>query len=196
MYPCVVKFGGSLLDSRNLEALLEVAGDRGAVVAPGGGAFADAVRVAQREIGFSDRAAHAMAILAMEQTALLLADLAPSFALCATSEEFTGAFAARRPAIWRPAAMALRADVPASWDTTSDSLSLWLAMKIEAPRLVILKSAEVQPGGSPDSWSAAGLVDAGLPTLALGYRGEIACVGPAEPAVLAAALAAPSRIAA
>src|SRR5882757_2855389 len=75
----VLKLGGSLASSGGLTACLAALGTlRGEiVVVPGGGFFADAVRAAQPRFGFSDRAAHHMAILAMEQYALLLVDRLP-----------------------------------------------------------------------------------------------------------------------
>src|SRR4051812_7801139 len=71
----VLKLGGSLASSGGLTACLAALGRlRGEiVVVPGGGVFADAVRAAQPRFGFSDRAAHRMAILAMEQYAVMLA---------------------------------------------------------------------------------------------------------------------------
>nr|WP_205741588.1 aspartate kinase [Hansschlegelia quercus] len=191
--PYVVKLGGSLLASPALDALLGTAAAHGAIVVPGGGPFADAVRIAQAERGFGEAAAHAMAILAMEQTAFLLADRAPAFALCATREGFANA--AGRPTIWCPAAMALDADLPRSWDVTSDSLALWLATALGAPGLVLVKSARVS-GGDPTLWAAAGLVDRTFPSLAAHYRGEIVCVGEADISKLDAALSSSTKAAA
>jgi aspartokinase-like uncharacterized kinase len=194
--PVVVKFGGSLLGSPERDGLLAVAARRGAVVAPGGGPFADAVRDAQAQHGASDRAAHAMAILAMDQTAVLLADLAPELALCSVPSEFAAAAAAGRGALWRPSPMALAADVPETWDVTSDSLALWLAIALGAGRLILLKSAAAPEAGGPDAWAAGGLVDAHLPRLAKRFDGEIALLGPATAAALDRAFETPLRRAA
>ncbi|MET0314938.1 MAG: aspartate kinase [Hansschlegelia sp.] len=190
MNQTIVKFGGSLLGASGLDALLAVAARHGAIVVPGGGPFADTVRAAQQALGFGDEAAHQAAILAMEQTATVLAERAPGFALCATPGQFSAL--AGRPAIWRPAAMASAAALPASWDVTSDSLAVWLAIAIGAPRVALLKSASVAAGGSPERWAADGLVDAYLPTIARGYDREIACLGPADPDTLDAYLGAKS----
>ena len=54
------------------------------VLVPGGGPFADAVRAAQPRMGFDDRAAHAMALLAMEQYGCALANLAQGLSLAAS----------------------------------------------------------------------------------------------------------------
>lgn len=191
----VVKFGGSLLGSREREGLLAAAARAGAIVVAGGGPFADAVRDAQTRLGFSDRAAHEMAILAMEQTARALADLEPAFAPCSTAADFAAAESAGSGAIWLPAATALEAPLPASWDVTSDSLALWLAATLRAERLVLLKSA-APTGGSPAEWAQAGLVDRAFAGLAATFSGEIALVGPARASALEAALASPAQAAA
>lgn len=191
----VVKFGGSLLGSREREGLLAAAARAGAVVVAGGGPFADAVRDAQGRLGLSERAAHAMAILAMEQTARALADLEPALAPCATAADFAAAQAAGRGAVWMPAAMGLEAPLPASWDVTSDSLALWLAATLRAERLVLLKSA-APTGGSPTEWAENGLVDRAFASLAATFSGEIALIGPARASAFEAALASPTQAAA
>ncbi len=181
--PVVVKFGGSLLGSPNLAALLAVAARRGAVVAPGGGRFADAVRDAQADLGFSDAAAHRMAILAMDQTAELLGDAAPDLPVAGALPRLL-----RGGAIWRPSPLALEADLPRSWDVTSDSLALWLAIEIGAARVVILKSAAVDRGAGLDALSQAGVVDGHLPRIAGRFHGETVVLGPATPTALDEAL--------
>lgn len=194
--PQIVKFGGSLLDSPTRAELLAVAARRGAVVAPGGGRFADAVREAQSRLGFSDRAAHDMAILAMDQAALALADAAPALELCDTPASLEAAVARGQGALWRPSPMALAAELPQSWDVTSDSLAAWLALRLRATRLVILKAADVPAGAGIEALAAAGLVDAYLPRLLSRFGGAVDVIGPATPEALEAALSAPLRRAA
>ena len=66
----VVKLGGSLARSEALRGWLAVlarAGRGRAVVVPGGGRYADAVRAEQQRWGFDDSTAHSMALLAMDQ---------------------------------------------------------------------------------------------------------------------------------
>lgn len=189
--PVVVKFGGSLLGSPDLSALLAIAARRGAIVAPGGGRFADAVRDAQAELGFADAAAHRMAILAMDQTAELLADAAPDLPVAGARERLV-----RGGAIWRPSPLALEAELPRDWDVTSDSLAAWLAIEIRASRVVMLKSAAVAPGVDLDALSKAGIVDRHLPRIAGRFDGEIVVLGPATPAALDEALGAGERRAA
>src|SRR5260370_40673337 len=49
--------------------------------------------------------------------------------------------------VWLPTPMALgAAEIPPSWDVTSDSLAAWLAGKIGAERLVLVKQVEPASG--------------------------------------------------
>ena len=74
----VIKVGGSLLSlgdalPRTIAALELLAGTRSSLIVPGGGPFDDAVRSASELHALGDDDAHWMAILGMEQFALLLA---------------------------------------------------------------------------------------------------------------------------
>lgn len=184
--PVVVKLGGSLATARGaadagdfgpLPALLAAIAEAGAplVVVPGGGPLADAVRAVQPRLGLSDAAAHHMAILAMESLALAFADLEPRLIPCPDAPAIARAHAAGRAALWLPAAMARTADVPQSWDVTSDSLALWLAIRLRAARCVLVKSAP-PAGDGPGDWAAAGLVDPVVPVLAARFSGRLELV--------------------
>src|SRR5262245_33548419 len=138
----VVKLGGSHARSEYLAPWLDVLSRCGgcAVIVAGGGPFADAVRATQPVMHFDDRAAHHMALLAMEQYAVALASLRSSFTLAASLAAIRRALREDRVPIWSPAAMVLRArDIPSSWDITSDSLAAWLAGRIGARQLLLVK---------------------------------------------------------
>jgi 5-(aminomethyl)-3-furanmethanol phosphate kinase len=154
----VVKLGGSLWSSPQLKDWL--AALRQArfplTIVPGGGVFADAVRVSQERMGFSDAAAHAMALLAMEQYALALADLDPTLTLASSPQDAARAHALGRAALWRPSEAVLAApDIPPSWDVTSDSLAAWFATKSDASALLLVKSVDAANCGE----ASPGLVD-------------------------------------
>lgn len=139
----VVKLGGSLLAAERLSACLAAAtGIAGRIIiVSGGGSFADLIRHQQRLLGFDDIAAHRMAILSMQQTALLCHSLQPALAL---AESVDALKAIAESAIWLPDWRELDADgVPASWDITSDSLAAWLAGKVKADRLILVKAGRV-----------------------------------------------------
>jgi aspartokinase-like uncharacterized kinase len=170
----VVKLGGSLHNAPALPArLAELATLPGPprIVVPGGGPFADAIRALQPRLGVDDRAAHRMAILAMQQFALALHAFEPRLALAETECELRGA----RAAIWLPWRLAGQEHtVAASWDVTSDSLACWLATRLAASDLVLVKSAPVDRVGThATGWVAAGLVDPAFPAFAARFGGRI-----------------------
>jgi aspartokinase-like uncharacterized kinase len=168
----VVKLGGSLHDSpalRDRLAELATLPGPGRIVVPGGGPFADMVRRLQRRLGYDDLAAHRMAILAMQQFGLALHALEPRLSLAETEPELRAALAA----IWLPWRLAgLAPEIAASWDITSDSLACWLATRLGARRLVLVKSAS-DPAGNPEVWAQSGLVDQAFPRLAARFVGTI-----------------------
>lgn len=166
----VCKLGGSLARDPALPDWLELLCTLGrgrVVVVPGGGAFADQVRQAQAHWQFDDLAAHNMAVLAMAQTALMLRALAPALQPAARDADIRRALCQGRTALWMP--MELLREQPdelTSWEVTSDSLALWLARRLNAERLVVVKSCEVDPAASPRALSAAGVLDARFASLA------------------------------
>lgn len=156
----VIKLGGSLLTTQTLPSCLEVVEHiRGKVlIVPGGGVFADQVRSAQKQWTFDDHAAHRMAILAMQQMALLFHSLKPNFDLMRRVSEFASI---SKVAIWSPDPDELdAAGVTPSWDITSDSLAAWLAGQVRADRLLLVKSCPVQEAASIFDMQAQGIVDA------------------------------------
>ena len=189
----VLKLGGSLANSGRLTACLAaLAGSRGdVIVVPGGGVFADAVRESQPRLGFSDRAAHHMALLAMEQYALVLVDRLPRLRPCRSLEEMRLAGQACDPAIWLPTTLAL-ADptIPQSWDVTADSLAAWLARRLGAERLILVKSVAAPRPFDVDALAKSGLVDMAFPSFLAGAGLALDWIGPGEEELLAEWLAA------
>lgn len=193
----VVKLGGSLLTSPHLDDWLTVCAHYAGqlVIVPGGGPFADAVRDAQRLRPFSDAAAHHMALLAMQQYGLLLADLKPALLPVHNAPALRIALRSGQTPIWLPATMALAAtDIEQSWRVTSDSLALWLARRLNAERLVLVKSVAPPPAATLTELMQAGLVDAAFGEYAAGFAGELCLLGPAAATELAAMLAAASGL--
>ncbi|HFD11011.1 MAG TPA: hypothetical protein ENJ32_00870 [Crenotrichaceae bacterium] len=142
----VVKIGGSLANNERLIDWLNLLAnlDQAIVIVPGGGAFADQVRRFQLRWQFSDDVAHQMAILAMHQFGLMMADLDPrlDYAVSAYNvvKKLDQGFST---IIWLPSIEELQQDrVPASWDVSADSLAAWLCSKLNADRLILIKSAE------------------------------------------------------
>ena len=74
----IVKIGGSLCGDLRLAAWLELLVEFGAgkvIIVPGGGPYADVVRLQQKRWKFSDSIAHSLAVRAMDQFALQLAGI-------------------------------------------------------------------------------------------------------------------------
>ena len=145
----VIKLGGSLAYSPHLVSWLKAStrADLRIVLVPGGGPFADTVRRAQARWRFDDRIAHVMAIHAMEQFGRMMTGLIEGLLPAETPQAIAGALSEGQTALWMPSHMTLDCpDIPASWAVTSDSLAAWLAAKIDADRLVLVKSAAFPPG--------------------------------------------------
>lgn len=179
----VVKLGGSQAGSPHvgawLDTLAALAGQ--VVLVPGGGPFADAVRSAQSSIGFDDVAAHHMALLAMEQFGRALASLRPGFALADSPAAIGSALETARVPVWAPLAMAARApDVPASWDVTSDSLAAWLAGRLGARRLLLIKHHALSGLAEARDLAARGIVDPAFPQFLDASGAEAAVVAAAD----------------
>lgn len=141
----IIKLGGSLLSSGGLSACLTTIierYDKQIVIVAGGGSFADQVRQAQQDFQFNDYCAHAMALLAMQQTAWLIKGLEPRFVL-ADSIDSIKQLAANHIVLWLPNLSELnKANVPATWAITSDSLAAWLAKMLNADELLLIKSID------------------------------------------------------
>jgi 5-(aminomethyl)-3-furanmethanol phosphate kinase len=182
--PIVVKLGGSVVRSAELPAWLDaiVEAPRPIVVVPGGGALADEVRACQSQLDFSDRSAHRMALLAMDQLAWAVAGMRQGFTVGAAEDDLRAALGKGSVAVWAPYALiAERSDIEESWRLTSDSLALWLAGRIGAESCYLIKSiaragttasaTQLAQDGIVDEAFPDMLKDAGVPTFLLG-RGD------------------------
>lgn len=188
----VVKIGGSCAGSLDLrrwaKAVAACAGR--VVIVPGGGPFADAVRAAQPTMGFDDAAAHHMALLGMEQFGRALAGFDARLTLVDSLAALRRGLRDKKVPVWRPTRMTLDAtDVPASWDVTSDSLAAWLAAKLRAERLVLMKQVTLpRDPVSADDLAARGIVDKAFPRFLARSGVAAAIIGPADHMAVAAAL--------
>ena len=142
--PLVVKVGGGLLRAEGMDGLRrgcaearELARARPVLVVPGGGPFADAVRAVDAQLGLSDHIAHVLALRAMDQLGVLLAELLPG------AEPLPRLAAPRSLGLLAAApAFAGRPDIPESWDVTSDSLAVLAAGAIGAEEAILLKPVD------------------------------------------------------
>ena len=175
----VIKVGGSLAGGATLRDWLAcIAADERQrwLLVPGGGPYADVVREQQRRWHFNDRDAHEMALQAMALYALQLHALMPALPVLGSPLDFAGGTG---HAIWQPEASAcsfLNA-LPENWGTTSDSIALCLAQKLNAEGLVLLKSspAPVVPAFAT-RLALAAYLDSLFPQLLRAQRLPVYCV--------------------
>jgi dihydroneopterin aldolase len=165
----VVKLGGSTARAAEMGTWIGAlaASSLPLVIVPGGGPFADRVREAQQRMAFSDVAAHRMAILAMDQFGHVILDRHERLAPTRSPEEMDHALASGKIPVWLPSSLVTEApDIPASWDITSDSLAAWLAGRIGADALLLIKQTDAfSASDTVDGLAASGIVDAGFATM-------------------------------
>ena len=129
--PLVVKLGGSLHHQvREIVPILNRSA-RPLLVIPGGGLFADAVRVEQMA---DEAAAHWMAIAAMDQYGWFIASHGMKITDILAVPETTAVFL---PYI----CMRQRDPLPCSWDITSDTIAAWISAELGL-ELLVLKSVD------------------------------------------------------
>ena len=180
----VVKLGGSLISSGKLRAWLDVLATHGGgrtVIVPGGGPFADQVRHVHRDWDFPEAIAHHMALLSMAQYGLMMQGLSAQLVPSDNASAIHDAVQSKRVPVWLPAPMGLRHSetIEASWNVTSDSLSLWLADHLEASGLLLVKSVPAPRMGTHlRELVDAGALDSKFEDFAMRSRCPVFCLGP------------------
>jgi aspartokinase-like uncharacterized kinase len=159
----IVKIGGSLnanpILPSWLDLLVQCGGGRVTIVC-GGGGFADEVRRAQDHWCLGDLQAHNMAVLAMAQTAYLLHGLNPGLQLARSKADIRHVLHQGLTALWLPFELQReQPDANTNWQVTSDSIALDLARRLNAERLVLVKSCEIDRAGGLAGLAEAGVVD-------------------------------------
>jgi len=151
----VVKIGGSVLSmpdlSSRLSRLLQQFTDQNVLCVVGGGAATDVIREWDQVHHLGDDAAHWLAVESLGLTARLVSHLITDSVLVRTRDEAAvcwrdhGVAIADLPACLPLLERESRADLPHSWDATSDAISAWIASVWPAERLVLVKSIDA-PG--------------------------------------------------
>ncbi|UXN57316.1 dihydroneopterin aldolase [Phyllobacterium zundukense] len=181
MKPLVVKLGGSTAGQAEMQRWIDLLASATfpLVIVPGGGPFADQVRTSQKRLGYSDEAAHAMAILAMDQFGIAIAERHPQLRVARSLSHIGEVLEAGATPVWLPSSMTLGAvDIPCSWHITSDSLSAWLARVLPAGDLLLVKQTdEYAHYATVRELAAAGIVDNMLPDM-LGEGANLYVAGP------------------
>ncbi len=187
----IVKLGGSYATGPHLKDWLAAIGAEAGSIAivPGGGPFADAVRTAQAPMGYDDRSAHVMALMAMAQFGCALQSLNPALRLAASRSAILRALKEHKVPVWSPEQMTRAAALPETWDLTSDSLSAWLAGALGAGRLLLIKhgSFDAETVDAHDL-AARGVVDPLFPHYLKESGARAWLAGPTDSARLAEGL--------
>lgn len=159
----VIKLGGSLIKTSVINNWLRLVADYGRgkiVIVPGGGVFADSVRQQQQNLQFSNAIAHEMAILAMQQMALVFKGLQADLVIANAIEKIHLHLQDNKSVIWSPDINWLQSrQILPSWNITADSLAALLATELVADRLVLVKSTKINKGVAVQQWSKYGVVD-------------------------------------
>ncbi len=107
---------------------------------PGGGKFADEVRLCDRQWKLAAFTSHWMAVLAMDQFGYVLAEKVPHSVTAYGKEDISKAWLSGKIPIFLPSSwLREQRGIPESWETTSDSLACFIAAAFDASRLVLLK---------------------------------------------------------
>lgn len=158
----VIKVGGSLIRSGRAGATLKliVKARVPVVLVAGGGAFADEVRRLEPVLNLSSKAAHRMAILAMHQNAIALADMQPELKPVETLAEVRMTLRAGQIPIWLPLKMCDRDRTLAEdWSVTSDGIAARLAERLGDCDVLVFKSRSVPAKADAHALAQAGVVD-------------------------------------
>lgn len=168
----IVKLGGSLYASAELKLWCDYLANTQqlqVIIVPGGGPFADQVRHASSQWNLSELNAHKMAMLAMQQYGLLISNLNTNLIPIDSYEDINS----HTHCVWMPFRDVLNeCDYPENWQTSSDSLALWLANKLSVKHLCIVKSAQIEDK-SNSQLIHSNIVDEYFPVAAKKYLGSI-----------------------
>jgi len=96
----------------------------------------------------------------MAQTAYLMHGLNPALQLTRSNADIRRVLHKGGTALWLPFEMQRdQPDAHTNWEVTSDSIALDLARRLNAERLIVVKSCEIDPKSSLAQLAAAGIID-------------------------------------
>ncbi len=160
----VIKIGGHLAEDPVLTEWLQKIADLGGgrvVLVPGGGDFARHALHMRDTWNISPLTMHNIAVLGMGQFAFMLQALRPEFELCAREEDILKTLHSGRVAVWMPLAQLRHAaQTPEHSHVSADGLALWLAERLNAEELVLVKSSPLPAMADWESLEAAGIIEA------------------------------------
>lgn len=160
----IIKIGGSLIEipqafkSLCLE-LSKIAQKHSILIIPGGGKFADIVRELDSKFNLPSLFSHRMAILAMDQYGLFLSQMIPDSRICDSFQEANKIVKSGKTVLFLPSKMLFENDpFNPSWDVTSDSISVYLAIKMQAKKAILVTDVDGIFDKNPKKYSDAKLL--------------------------------------
>ena len=148
MNTVLLKVGGSLaLQTEKLRELCaQLSGhskNQRLIVVPGGGEFADAVRSVNQRFNLSDKIAHQMAILGMDQYGLLLVNLMPNSLPVNDIKQIQVALDSRKLPVFLPSSFMENEDpLENSWNVTSDAIAVYLASRLFIKKVLLVTDVD------------------------------------------------------
>jgi len=159
----VIKIGGHLAEDPVLTEWLEKIADLGGgrvVLVPGGGDFSRHALHMRDTWNITPLTMHNIAVLGMGQFAFMLQALRPEFELCAREDDILKTLHSGRVAIWMPLAQLRHAAQPSEHaPVCADGLALWLAERLNAEELVLVKSSPLPTVADWHNLESAGIVE-------------------------------------
>lgn len=164
MNTVLLKVGGSL--AQQPKALQELCAklsdyskEKQLVVVPGGGEFADTVRAVNQRFNLSDRIAHRMAILGMDQYGLLLVNLIPNSLPTNDIKKIRNVLDSRKLAVFLPSSFMENEDpLENSWNVTSDAIAVYLASRLSIKKVLLVTDVDGIYKDNPKDHSEAKLI--------------------------------------
>ena len=172
----VLKLGGSLIQSKELSFWLENIFSKPkkniCIVVPGGSIFAESIRITQKRLNFTNEIAHEMAILAMAQYGYFLTGINKDINIIKNIKEIKEN---NNSFLWLPNNTSdVNIELPKTWDFTSDSIALWLAIFLKADKLILVKSKKIIFDKSNiDIHIKENDIDEGFEALINKYKGQL-----------------------
>jgi 5-(aminomethyl)-3-furanmethanol phosphate kinase len=165
MITSVIKVGGSLaLLPKELRSLCKKLSDLSKqhelVIIPGGGEFADIVRLLDKRFSLSPQICHKMAILGMEQFGFLLSDLIPNSYVFNTLGDLKKVLKSDKLPIFLPSTfMQHENPLKNSWEVTSDSIAVYIASRLDAAKVLLVTDVDGVFTNDPKKFPHAKLIN-------------------------------------
>jgi len=172
----ILKLGGSLMQSKELffwlDNIFSKPKENLCIVVPGGGEFAENIRISQKQLNFSDDIAHKMALLAMSQYGNFLTGINKNINIIKNIKRINKN---KNSFLWIPDNSSENSiELPKTWDFTSDSIALWIATFLKADKLIMVKSKKIVFNKSNiDAHIKDNDIDKGFKILINKYKGEL-----------------------